>query len=77
MDYNKIKEEVEECYNLINESTIKLEKIRDICDHPETKEVDYEWRIGSFIKAHVCVYCEKFIRQSELSEFELDVENEI
>ena len=62
IDYKKIKERVEDLYKIIDDSKKELEELRSACDHPESEEVNYMWRIGSITKAYCCKVCREIVK---------------
>lgn len=67
MNYKKIKEQVDKAYSDIEFSKNELERLRDECDHPETKLMNYMWAPGHIINdAEICTICGEYIDPSSI-----------
>lgn len=62
--HRDLKMQTEACYMTIKEANEKLDIIRSKCLHPETKFVDYEYRIGRIEpNTEICAVCGDRIRK--------------
>lgn len=57
MKPEEIKTECELQYAAIKMAEERLKELRVICNHENTFEGNYSWRIGSILPATICSYC--------------------
>ena len=65
MTSQKIKEECTLMYEQIRNAETRLSELRKICQHQNTKEGNYSWRIGSVLPAVICSDCGELIKYKE------------
>ncbi len=57
-----IYDEVRAIYKTIKDGNDRLDEIRKVCKHEETKLVNYMWRVGSICpNTEVCKFCGEVI----------------
>lgn len=61
MTSEEVKHETELCYSQIESAKKRLEELKEICDHKDTYEGYYSYRIGVCKPAIICCYCNKLI----------------
>lgn len=58
----EIKNECETLLEQIRRANERIEELRSICEHENTFEGHYSWRIGNMQMAEICSDCKKFIK---------------
>jgi hypothetical protein len=62
MTNDEIQQWAHECYDAIKNAEAKLAELRELCQHEETFEGLYQYRVGSMFKAEICVFCNAVIK---------------
>jgi hypothetical protein len=62
MKNEEIKSKCESIFAQIKDGEERLDRIREICKHEKTYEVNYSWRPGVMQLADVCYYCGELVR---------------
>lgn len=58
----KIKQECEKLYEQIQVANNRLEELRKLCKHKNTRQGLYSWRVGSITEAIICSDCGSLIK---------------
>ena len=67
MHNEETRKAIDELYLSIKESNEALEIIRDKCSHEHTHKGLYEWRVGTTFNAELCDYCDKMIKNLDMT----------
>lgn len=62
MDTSEIKKECNICYEQIKVANERLKELRDICQHENTEQGLYSWRVGCINKCEICSDCGEVIK---------------
>lgn len=62
MTSEEIKSECDLMYKQISDANIKLQDLRNICNHTNTFESNWSWRVGSSSPAIICSDCGQLIK---------------
>lgn len=60
----QIKKECETMYEIINTAHKRLEELRKICQHQNTFQGNYSYRVGSITPATICSDCGHVIKMN-------------
>lgn len=58
----QIKIDCEFAYQAIEAANKRLKELRSLCNHEETFEGNYSWRVGSIYPATICSHCGELIK---------------
>lgn len=62
MTNEEIKADCELQYKVISDAQLRLKQLRAECNHEETFEGNYSWRVGSIEPATICSFCGECIK---------------
>lgn len=62
MSQEKIKMECDSLYKTINDVQERLKVVQSFCNHPNTFEGKYAWRIGVAMDAAICEDCGALVK---------------
>lgn len=62
MTNEQIKNEVDQMYAQIKDAQERLYKLRNLCNHEETAEGAYSYRVGVIQTAEICKNCGEVVR---------------
>ena len=71
----EIKTECERQYANIKSAEARIKKLREICQHINTHEGLYSWRVGAIDNAILCSDCGKVLKNLSIPKFETTTNN--